>query len=37
MQKPEIHDTRALVGRLFAAYEQGNSRLLFDDIAADVH
>ncbi len=37
MQNPETHRTKALVERLFAAYERGDSRALFDHVADDVH
>ena len=37
MQTSETHDTRALVERLFAAYERGDSQQLFDHVAGDVH
>lgn len=37
MQSSETNATRALVERLFAAYEQGNSQPLFDHVADDVH
>ena len=37
MQTSETHDTRALVERLFAAYERGDSQPLFDHVADDVH
>ena len=37
MQNSETHDTRALVERLFAAYERGDSQQLFDHVAEDVH
>jgi len=37
MQNSETQDTRALVERLFAAYERGDSQQLFDHVAEDVH
>ena len=37
MQNSDTHDTRALVERLFAAYERGDSQQLFDHVAEDVH
>jgi uncharacterized protein len=37
VQNSETNATRALVERLFAAYEQGDSQPLFDHVADDVH
>jgi len=37
MQNAETHLTKALVERLFAAYERGDSQQLFDHVADDVH
>ena len=37
MQSSETHATRALVERLFAAYERGDSQQFFDHVADDVH
>lgn len=37
MQNSETHLTKALVERLFAAYERGDSQQLFDHVADDVH
>lgn len=37
MQDSETQATKALVERLFAAYEQGDFRQLFDHVADDVH
>ena len=32
MQNPQTRDTRALVERLFAAYERGDSQQLFEQL-----
>jgi ketosteroid isomerase-like protein len=37
IQSSETHATRALIERLFAAYEQGDSQQFFDHVADDVH
>jgi uncharacterized protein len=37
MHNPDTDDTRALVERLFEAYERGDSEQLFDHVADDVH
>ena len=37
MKSSETHATRALVERLFAAYERGDSQQFFDHVADDVH
>lgn len=37
MQSSETHATRALVERLFAAYERGDSQQFFDHVTDDVH
>jgi hypothetical protein len=36
-QHPQTEATRALIARLFAAYEKGDSKPLFDHVAGDVH
>jgi uncharacterized protein len=37
MHNPDTDDTRALVERLFEAYERGDSEQLFDHVADDVY
>lgn len=37
VQNPETQATKALVERLFAAYERGDSQQFFDHVADDVH
>jgi uncharacterized protein len=37
LQNSETNLTKALVERLFAAYERGDSQQLFDHVADDVH
>jgi uncharacterized protein len=37
MQNTETHATKALIERLFEAYEKGDSRPLFEHVSDDVH